>query len=138
MRKGVAVLIGLITGLVVISLVEHMGQMLFPSVVEIQSETNTQDSVDFLAAIPANRLFFILLSYFLGSFLAGAVSVIIVRQSQIALLPGMILFLLGILQVVFIPHPLWFIIFSLSIYIPAAYLGGIVVLKIFSKTKNLT
>lgn len=138
MRKGIAVLAGLITGLLVISLVEHIGQLLFPAAIEFQSETNAQDSIDFLAAIPANRLFFILLAYFLGSFSAGAVSAIIVRQTQLALIPGMILLLLGILQVTFIPHPLWFIIFSLSIYLPAAYLGGIVIIKIFSRTKNLT
>lgn len=137
MRKGIAVLAGLIIGLVVISLVEHLGQRLFPTMLEFQSQTNTQDTIDFLAAIPANRLIFILLAYFLGAFFAGAISAIIVRQSQIALLPGMILLLLGILQVAFIPHPLWFIILSLSIYLPASYLGGIVVIKIFSKTKNL-
>lgn len=137
MRKGIAVLAGLIIGLVVISLVEHLGQRLFPTMLEFQSQTNTQDTIDFLAAIPANRLIFILLAYFLGAFFAGAISAIIVRQSQIALLPGMILLLLGILQVAFIPHPLWFIILSLSIYLPASYLGGIVVIKIFSKTKKL-
>lgn len=136
MRKFIAVIAGLISGLIVISFIEHLGQLIFPDEIAFWSETNSTDTTDFLAAIPANRMMIILLAYLLGSFIAGSVSAIITGQIQFALLPGMILLLFGILQVVFIPHPMWFVIVSLCIYLPAAYLGGVVVIKLFSKTKK--
>jgi len=76
----------------------------------------------------------VLLAYVIGSFGAGFLTTAISPNKNLALITGFILLISGTINVLLIPHPLWFTIISISLYIPFAYAGGIVSFRMFTKT----
>jgi Na+/melibiose symporter-like transporter len=133
-RKILAVLTGIVLGMLVIGLIEALGHRLFPVPQEVNQTYENQDTETLLALISPKMLLFVLLAYISGSFVAGLFTAWIGRSKELSLITGLVLMLGGAITVFMIPHPVWFILVSLSVYIPFSWLGGWLILKFFPET----
>jgi hypothetical protein len=124
------VLSGVIIGGAVIYLVESIGHKIYP-LPENLDWTDTEALGNHISTLPAGAFIIVLLAYILGS-LAGGFMTIQYKNSGMpnAIAVGFILLLLGLLNFLMIQHPTWFIVISLLLYVPFAYLGGRLGLKI--------
>jgi hypothetical protein len=135
LKKIIAVLAGILTGFILIGLVEALGQYIFPTPAELLS-TNPEfpEASEWIEAIPLEQMLMVLLAYVLGSFGAGFITTSISPSKSLSLITGFILLISGTINVLLIPHPLWFTIISISLYIPFAYGGGIISIRMFKKS----
>ncbi len=118
-----AVLAGILSGGIVISLVE----MASPHTPPAGMNVNDADQLSaWIATLPASAFLILLLAYFLGSAVGGWVANRIAAKSHYrpALIVGFGLFVAGIMNLIAIPHPLWFSILSSLIYFVGAWIGG--------------
>jgi hypothetical protein len=124
------VLSGVIIGGAVIYLVESIGHKIYP-LPENFDWTDTEDIENHIASLPIGAFVIVLLAYILGSF-AGGFMTALYKNSGLpnAVTVGFALLLLGLLNMLMIQHPTWFLVVSLMIYLPSAYMGGRLGLKI--------
>ncbi len=120
-----AVVVGAVVAGVVVALVQSLGHQVYP--VATPADMQDPDAMAALvASMPPGALWFVVAAYAAGSFAGGAVAAYIGRSAQIrlALIVGVLLMIGGIMNIVSIPHPLWFSVVSLLVFLPAAWLGG--------------
>jgi uncharacterized protein YacL len=124
------VLSGVIIGGAVIYLVESIGHKIYP-LPENFDWTDTEVIENHIASLPIGAFVIVLLAYILGSF-AGGFMTALYKNSGLAnvIAVGVILLLLGLLNLLMIQHPTWFLVVSLMTYLPSAYVGGSLGLKI--------
>ena len=124
------VLSGVIIGGAVIYLVESIGHKIYP-LPENLDWTDAEALGDHIATLPIGAFVMVLLAYLLGS-LAGGFMTVLYKNSGMSnsITVGIILTLLGLLNLIMIQHPTWFIVVSLSLYAPSAYFGGRLGLRI--------
>jgi hypothetical protein len=124
-RKILAVVAGVILAGIVTYAVQKIGHQVYPPPTDLDMK-NMEAMKDYVAALPMGAFLFLLLSYLAGSFAGGWLAAKIARPSQIhlPLTVGGVQLFFGIINLVVIPHPLWFAIASVIIFLPAAYLGG--------------
>ena len=86
----------------------------------------------FMSQIPVGALVMILLAYIVGSFGGGLITGLIAseKRTQMGITTGVVLLILGISNLIMIPHPLWFSIASILLYVPAAYAGVLLSFKL--------
>lgn len=121
-RSILAVLTGIISSVILITLINSFGNFFYAGYVPRDvSEVN-----DALEVISQTALFFVLGVWVLGSFTSGLVAALIAKKNATnhALIAGLGLLLLGVLYVLIIPHPIWFSLVGLMVMLPFAYLGG--------------
>ncbi len=77
--------------------------------------------------IPFVALVCVLAAQTIGTFSGAWLAASIARssQGQCALVVGVLVMLAGIGNMLMIPHPVWFWVASLLLYLPSAYLGGL-------------
>jgi hypothetical protein len=124
-RSILAVLLGVVVGGLLIATVEFVSHLIYPP----QPDLDPAGIEALKAAIandPVGALLFILLAWALGSLGGGWIAASIARRSHTrhALIVGAILMVMGILNMVMIPHPLWFWLAALVLFLPASYLGA--------------
>lgn len=124
-RKILAVVAGVILAGVVTFAVQKIGHQVYPPPENLDTK-NMEAMKAYIATLPVGALLFVLLSYIVGSSAGGWLAAKIVRTSQIhlPLTVGGIQLLFGIMNLVTIPHPVWFAIASVIVFLPAAYFGG--------------
>jgi len=125
MRSVLAVIAGVVAAGIIIALVEMAGQQIYP----LPEGVNPADPESVKAAmanIPTGGLLFVLLAWALGSFGGGWLAARIATQSRVlhGIIVGGIMLLAGIVNMAMIPHPLWFWVVGVLIFLPAAYLGA--------------
>ncbi len=91
--------------------------------------------------MPLSAFLFLLVNYIICSFIAGIISTLISKRIALrpALVVGIVLTLAGLYNVVSIPHPMWFSVLNLFIYLPFTYFGYLVIRKkepLFSNRGN--
>lgn len=135
LRNIIAILAGIIAGLISIALIEYLGQELFPTPANLVLDEELYNSDKAYEMIPLPAMLMVLLAYLIGSFIAGFTSASIGQRKSLALVSGFVLLLGGLINILLIPHPMWFIIFSLALFIPFAFFGGFMAEKLFIKKK---
>lgn len=123
-KKILAVLAGVLAGGLVIFLVERIAHSIYPPP-EWLDPAKPETIARYVDEAPVATLLFVLLSWALGS-LAGGITATLVcndRKSVYALTAGTLLLLLGIVNLIMIPHPPWFMAVTVFVYIPPAWLG---------------
>lgn len=114
----------LVSGLV-ISFVEWIGHQIYP-VVGLDSRASKHELKQKIAQLPVGAFIFVELAYVLGGLCGGAVVCFIVLPkyaNPIAILLASALTACGILNLLAIPHPLWFSIISTVSYFPSVFAG---------------
>lgn len=135
-RKILAILAGLISGIVSISLLEILGHSLFmPPEAVLSSAADGQDEA-FFELISSTMMMAVLGAYVLGSFIAGLVCVFVGNKTELSIIVGALLTIAGVINLSMLPHPVWFVAGSLIVYAPMAWLGGITAKLIKPRIQN--
>ncbi len=134
MRNILSIIVGLIVGIIIISLVELLGHLVYPVPAGVR---NLAELKSYFAEAPAIIFIVVILGYALGSLAGGLVAALIRKKSKMsnALTVGGILMGLGLRNLIILSHPLWVTIIALAVFIPFAWLGGKLAVKI-NKTKT--
>lgn len=74
--------------------------------------------------IPAGAFILVLSGYGIGALLGGFVSALVSGKIIHPVLAGAGLLMAGIFNLLILPHPAWFAIVSLILFLPVAFLGG--------------
>ena len=131
MKNFIAVIAGLAAGICIISIIEFISSSVYPLPAELDF-TDKNSLKDYIENLPSGALVFVLAGWALGSFAGGFVSSLISENRKIkcAIITGAILFIVGLINLITLPHPVWFWITGLSVYFPFAYAGGKLGMKI--------
>lgn len=124
-KRILAVLAGLITGMIVIGLVEYISHQIYPPPADFDY-TNKEALAELMKNIPVGALIIVIIAWAAGSFAGGFVASKIGREKGITLglIVGAILMLAGIINMLMIPHPIAFWIGGLTVYLPFSYWGA--------------
>jgi hypothetical protein len=124
-RRILAIVVGVIVGGIVVFAVESISHLIYPPPTGV--DMNDKEAMKaYVAMLPIGALLFVLLAYVLGSLAGGWAAAKFARDSnlRLSMTVGAVLLLFGIMNLVMIPHPLWFAVLSILVFLPAAYLGG--------------
>jgi hypothetical protein len=124
-RSILSVVVGVIAAVLVVGLLEAEGHLLYPPPPDI----NLHDSEQLRAIVdrlPLGALLSVLVAWGAGSLAGGFVAAAMARNRHLihALIVGCVQMMAGIVTMVIIPHPMWFMIASIVILLPAACLGA--------------
>jgi cytochrome c biogenesis protein CcdA len=131
-RNILAVLSGIIFGILTIGIVESIGHKIFTVPQEVTQTIENADTDAVFALVSSEMLLFVLVAYIIGSFVGGFITELISKRLLLAVVTGSILMLGGVLNLFMIPHPIWFVLVSILVYIPFAWLGGLLSKKIIN------
>lgn len=123
LRRVLAVIAGVIGGSAVIWLLEMVGYMMFPGP-EGMDTADPESMRLLMKEVPVAAFVVILFAYATGSFAGGWIAVAIGEKMRDAMITGVVLLGFGIVNLMLVPHPLWFTLISVLLYLPFAYLGG--------------
>lgn len=129
-RRILAVIGGLVVGMGFVFAAEAVGQAFYPAPAGL-SPDNREAFAAFLASLPAGAFVMVLFAHLLGSLAGAAVATLVSGRSSLfpGVIVGALLLVGGIMNVAMIPHPLWFVILDLALYLPVAYLSARFTLK---------
>ncbi len=124
------VVVGAMSGMILITL----GEMAIHHMYPLPPGTDLYDADSLAKAMkqmPESALLFLLVNYVISSFLAGIIATLISGRVTLrpALVVGIVLTLAGLYNVIVLPHPMWFSILNLLVYLPFVYLGYLAVRK---------
>ncbi len=132
LRRFLGVIVGLAVGFVAVLLVEGLSLLFypFPSGLDMSDVEAMRRHVENL---PAGALVFVVVAHIAGSFAGAFACAAMVRHKWItgSLLIGILLLVGGLVNLFRIPHPIWFAIADVIVYIPFSLLGGRVGLRLF-------
>ncbi len=124
MKRIIAVLAGCIVSVLVIFLSEGLSHTLNPPPEDIDLNDPEQLKT-LMAEAPFLALLMVQIGAFLGAFAGGMVASAVYGQKDKlpALGVGVVLTLLGLINLILIPHPVWFTITALVVYVTGSYTG---------------
>lgn len=125
LRTVLAVVLGLVMGGMVVFAIEVVGHLIHPPPADL--DTGDREAMKrYVEQLPPAAFLFVLLAYAAGSFAGGWVAARVARRAPLvhAVIVGALLLAAGIMNVVMIPHPLWFTFASLAVFLPAALAGA--------------
>jgi len=130
LRSVLAVVFGLILGAAVILAVQALGHQVYP-IPEGLDVRDPEALKAYVAEAPVGVLLFVLAAYALGSFAGGAFAGWYARRAPAThgLIVGAVLLAGGVANLLMIPHPAWFAVACVAVFVPAAYLGARLVRK---------
>jgi hypothetical protein len=135
-NRFLAVFLGAFVALFLIGGLEQ----LIPVICHLPPMSDPNDKKEFaemIARTPASAFLCLVSIYALSSFIGSWIAALIAREKkgQIAMSIGVIVMAGGIANFWMRPHPIWVVVCSLAVYLPAAYLGGKVGVR-FTKHKS--
>ena len=135
-KKILSVLAGIIGGGMIILLVEKLGHTVYPPPPDFDYK-DVEALRLLIENAPLGALLFVVLAWALGSLAGGLIAALIAVEDKTkqALFVGGILMVLGVINMMSIPHPVWMQIAGLTVYLPFAYWGGTLGSKM-NKRKN--
>ena len=125
-RSILAVVAGVVVASLVIWLLELAAMMVYPPPPGLDfSDASAVRAA--MEKIPLGALICVLAAQTVGTFSGACVAASISCSSQgvHALAVGAFVMLAGIGNMLMIPHPVWFWVISLLLYLPSAYFGGL-------------
>jgi hypothetical protein len=124
-RKILAVLVGMIAGFAVIGLVEGLSNTLFPVPAGVDT-TDMEALKRHVMTLPASAMLLVLAAHALGALAAGYACARIARAHWPtgSWIVGGLLLCAGVANLLLLPHPAWFAVADVLLYLPLAHLGG--------------
>ncbi len=129
LRTILAVIAGMLIAGTLVGIMEEVGHNIFPIVGEFPSMDATAEEMRaYHDAQPAGALVWVIFGHLLGVMLGAATAVLINKGTSIrpAIIIGAIFTLVGIGLFFIIHPPLWMGITDILIYLPSAYVGGLI------------
>lgn len=125
-KSVLAVLGGLVAGYVVILLVQNISSGMFalPDDVTIEDRDALARA---MSSLPIGAFLMVLLSYALGSLLGGWIAARNAPRAHLghAIAVGVMLTLLGLVNLTVFRHPTWFIVLNVPEFVLFAWVGGL-------------
>jgi hypothetical protein len=133
MRNIFALITGLIAVSIVIAVIESISLRIYPPKYNYEFR-NKEALRQLMKNTPKGALILKLLAHAAGTFVGGLITFITAtkKKTETAIFIGFIVLLMGITNLYMIPHPYWFIIADVVIYIPSAYTGALFAEKLLS------
>ena len=124
LRPIVGFFAGLMVAVVVVALTEQLGHAAFPPPIEVERDQAAMAA--YMASAPFAALLFPLIGLVAGAFLGGWVAAFLGRRRHrlLGTLVGLAILGLGGLNMLMIPHPVWFMILAVMLVVPAGWMGG--------------
>ena len=124
-RSILAILAGLLSAFVVIGLVEAIGMRLYPLPPGMDPrDPNSIKAV--MANLPRGAMLCVLVAYAAGSVVGGWVAARFAPRAKLThgMIVGLLLLTAGLLNMSTIPHPAWFWVSSIAIYVLGSWSGA--------------
>ena len=132
MKRILAVLAGCVIGILFIFLGEALSHALYPPPPNLDPN-DLEQLKNMMEQAPKAALAIVLLSAFIGSLVGGIIaSTIYKKDAKAAVIVGAVFTVLGGINLIAIPHPLWFTLCGLLVYLVGSYSGFL----IYSKFKK--
>lgn len=124
-NRIISIVVGVIVGVLVVTLGEMIQHQFYP-VPEGLDFKDKEAMKAFVETMSMGALVSLVFIWILSSFIGGLIAARIAktRWQLSAMITGGILLLGAILNMFMIPHPVWMVIVTVLLYLPAAYLGG--------------
>ena len=124
-RSVLAVIAGMLVAFVLIALVQTIGMRVYPPPTAV-NPSDPESLRAMMAQIPRGALLFVLLSYAVGSVAGGWIAARFAPGAGMrhAMVVAALLFGAGLMNLVTIPHPVWFWVCSSAIYWLGAWSGA--------------
>lgn len=125
MKNILSVIAGLITGVILIFLLEMLVPMVYPPPPGLDFTKADRETMEMLMSLmPLSAMIFVLANYAIASLAGGLVSSLISKKMGQPLMVGGFLTVANIFNLVEIPHPLWMAVTSMLVFLPFAFVGG--------------
>lgn len=125
MREHImAILGGVLAGVVAVTAIEMISYYRYPFPPGL--DVNDREAMRaHLAAQPPGAYLLVLAAHAVGSFVGGAVTAIVSRRKAYdrALVIGLLLMVAGMMTLLSMPHPTWFALADVVLYVPLALVG---------------
>ncbi|GAB5522519.1 MAG: hypothetical protein Roseis2KO_03910 [Roseivirga sp.] len=124
-KRILPVIAGLLAGWVAIFALEAVNHIFYPPPADLDF-TDKAALTEFMQALPALAFVLLLVSWMIGTFIAGMVGALLNKEAwkNSSIIIGVILALGSIINMTLIPHPTWLMIVASLAYVPTTYLGG--------------
>ena len=129
MKNLYSLIAGIITGVVLVALLELLLSVIYP--IPKGLDMNNADTKEILMLMmPLGAMILLLVNYAVASFAGGLVSALISKKVWQSLVIGSLLTVGNIFNLMELPHPLCLAITSMLMFLPFAFLGGKVGMRI--------
>ena len=123
--KNILIVIGaIIAGSVVVFGIESISHIMFPPPSDLQLDD--MDSLKrYMPQAPAGSLALLILAHAAGALISGWIIGRFAHGDKrwVAMLTGVVWTFFGLINLVMIPHPIWFTIADICVYLPMTVLG---------------
>jgi uncharacterized membrane protein YeiB len=135
-RNLIAVVVGVVVSIIIIVIGEALAHIMNP-LPEGINMNDPEAFKSFVTNAPVSLHLIILLNYALACFVGGLIasSIAIDNKMNKAMSLGGIFMGVGMFSLISLAHPTWVIISSVLVFLPFAYLGGRMSLKISNQKK---
>ncbi|HTF56113.1 MAG TPA: hypothetical protein VK661_02500 [Planctomycetota bacterium] len=129
MFRGILATVGgLVAAAIVLMIFQKVGHWIYPMPAGLDVK-NKEAMGAWISQLPLGAFLLLLAGYAVGSLAGGATAALIGGTLRPALVTGGVLMLMGIANLLMIPHPIWLAVTSLALYLPLAWLGAKMMLK---------
>ncbi len=138
MKKVISVLAGLISGSLVMMLVQMLGHTLYPQPATMDPNDMGQ-LAQYVKTAPFMALFFIIISYAVAAVFSGFISTLIANDSRrlYALICGGVFLIQSLFMMASLPTPIWFWVLGIAVWGLVELGYRLAPLVIRPSTKNL-
>lgn len=125
LRSVLAVIVGVVAGGVLISRVEMLNSRFYPMPAGLNPNDSTA-MASYIRDLPAAAFGGVLAGWAIGTFCGAWIAAQIARRKPIVhgAVIGAVFLILGIVNMVMLPHPIWVWVCSIIIFIGCGYAGG--------------
>lgn len=123
-KNIIAFLAGLVSAGLVVALFEMLAGLLHP-LPDNFDKNNANAMIEHAKSAPLSAILVVLLAYIIGAFTGGLVASLIskTRPRTLSLLIAVIFIATTIMNLMQIPHPFWFGVLAVVVWIPFSMLG---------------
>ncbi len=123
-RNIIGAIIGITAAGMVVFFIQSISHSLFPMPPDLDS-SDTSAMKEHIATLPPLAFILVLLSHFLGALAGAAIGskVASSHQFKLSMFVGVFMLIMGVITLVAIPHPAWFMVVDMFTYLPGAFIG---------------
>jgi hypothetical protein len=124
-RKWFGGFIGMLVGFLVVAIGEGISHTMYPPPEGVK--LGSPELMEFIQGLPSTAFVVLVIAHAAGAFSCGLACAMFVRNGwkKPVVVCGALFALAGIMNLVQIPHPVWFGVLDVLVYLPMVLLGGL-------------